>query len=94
MPAGSNFLGDLMRQIKEKINFLSQEQKAAQDMLEEWTIAIEGCNTADEFTHFIPEASKAGGIIKMLLHSLATKKGFMFDRKQGCYVIKEKPVHA
>lgn len=93
-PIPADYLGGLIRQIKEKINLMSAEQKAATDMMEEWGIAIDACNTADEFSHFIPEASKAGVVVKMMLHKAATLKGFVFDKKTGTYEPKPEKVHA
>lgn len=90
-PMPPDYLANVIQQIKDKLNFLSAEQKAEHEMLEEWTIAIEACNTADEFTKYIPEATKAGVVIKMLLHKEATKKGFAFNRKTGEYEPKAGP---
>jgi hypothetical protein len=90
-PLPADFLGGLIRQIKEKINAMSAEQKAAQDMMEEWGIAIDACKTADEFNHFIPEVTKAGPVIKMMLHAAATKAGMVFSRTLGAYELKESP---
>jgi hypothetical protein len=90
-PLPADFLAVLIQQIKDKLNYLGKQQKAEQDMIEEWTIAIEACTTAEEFTRYIPEATKAGTVVKMLLHTAATKKGFAFNRLTGCYEAKAEP---
>jgi hypothetical protein len=90
-PLPADFLGGLIRQIKEKINSMSAEQKKAQDVMQEWQTAIDDCKTAEDFNQYIPGVIKAGTVIKMMLHAAATKKGIVFNKTAGCYEPKEKP---
>jgi hypothetical protein len=93
-PMPDGFLAGLITQIKEKINHLSAVQKDEHDLLDEWRIAIEECKTAADFNNYVPEATKAGMSVKMLLHSRATKKGLVFNRTAGVYEPKAEKVNA
>lgn len=85
-PMPETFLADLIRQIKEQINHLSEAQKDEQDYLEEWQTAVGDLSTVDEFNRMIPEAAAAKSVaVKMLLHKEAVKRGFIFNRAASCY---------
>jgi hypothetical protein len=90
-PMPPDFLAGIIQQIKDRLNQFSAEQKALQEMIEAWAIAIESCNTAEEFNRYIPEVTKAGVTVKMLLHKHATLKGMAFNRTAGLYEPKVAP---
>lgn len=90
-PIPPDFLGGLIRQIKEKLNQFSKEQKDESDLIDEWKMAINDLSKPEEFTRLVPEASRASLTIKMLLHKAAVDKGFAFNRSTNSY--EEKAVH-
>ena len=89
-PLTADFLGGLVREIKAKINSMSQVQKDERDFMEEWQIAINDLNTVEEFNRLVPEASKASVGIKMMLHTAATKKGLSYNRSTMAYEEKQR----
>lgn len=86
------FLADTISLIKEKLNQLSEDQKQAQDEMEEWTTAINDLKDVDEFNRIIPEVKKAPEAVKMYFHGKAKQNGLIFNKSRGLYEAEK--VHA
>lgn len=83
LTASSTFLGDLIRRLKESLNSMSEEQKAAHETAErralEWDAQIGLARTADEFDALVSQAKNATE--KRGLIARADGRGFVFDTK-------------
>lgn len=80
-----SFLADTISLIKSKLNQLSEGQKEAQRVIEEWTTAINDLSDVDDFNRIIPGVKKAPEVVKGYLHAKARAKGLEFDRKAEAY---------
>jgi hypothetical protein len=85
-----NFLGDTIRRLKESLNAMSEDQKAAVEAAErralEWDAQVGLARTAEDFDALIPEAKNATE--KRGLVARADGRGFAFDKKAGRFAAK------
>lgn len=83
-----HFLGQLIHDIKAKINAMSEEQKEAQRILEEWSEVINQLEDVDDFNRNagIKQAPKAA---QELFKARAKSLGFVVDRERKIYVKPE-----
>lgn len=96
-PIPTDFLGGLIRQIKERLNQFSVEQLAEEKRLAEWREAIAGCKTPADFTQFVPQIKKDDTVVKMMLYTAAVNAGFTFDTKANAFqgpktAVKAEPI--
>lgn len=84
-----SFLGDVITQIKTKLNSLSEEQQKAANLMADWKAKIDEAKTPEDFNALIPITQGADELVrdnvKRLLTSEAKKAGFEFDRASGSF---------
>lgn len=86
------FLAQTIAAIKEKLNALTVDQLRAQVAIDEWTDAINGYQTVDEFNRRIPEIKKSPEAVKSYFKLKAKNLGFSYNTKRDMY--ESEPVHA
>lgn len=84
------FLGNVIEQIKAKLNELTDAQREAQEWMNMWREALNGADSAQAFTDLIADAQEAPEQhrtnAKRLLTQAAKKAGYTFDRESGQFV--------
>lgn len=80
-------MGWLMGIMKERINNLSAEQQTAQTELREWTDAIGGWTTPEEFNKNLPDLKKTTKAIQSSAAARAKSLGFTFNKPQNVYEV-------
>lgn len=85
-PPGT-FMADTIARIKAELNALTEEQRQAQKVIDDWRSVFAELETADDFNAKAGElsAAHADDRIKALLLSVAQSKGFIFDRKTKAF---------
>lgn len=84
-PEFTEFLAGVVQQIKDRLNALTEDQRAAQAQTDEWRIAIEGYASVEEFNAVLPEVKGQSVAVKALLNRAAEARGYQFDKKTGEY---------
>lgn len=84
-------LGTLMATMKERMNRLSEDQKAAQDEISEWQTAINDFSEADDFNRNLAEIKKASKAVQSAAAKKAKELGLVFNVKEKAY---EAPANA
>lgn len=79
------FLAKLVADMKARLNRMTEDQKASQQEVEEWAIALEDYSDADDFNRCLPEFSEASQVVKAMVHKRATSLGLTFNRKTKLY---------
>lgn len=89
-PPGS-FLADTIASIKTELNALTEEQRIAQKMIDDWRAVFLELETVDEFNAKAADlkAKDADVRIKGLLMSVAEAKGIVWDKKASAFVMKQ-----
>ena len=87
-PDFDGFLGRVIQQTKDKLNTLSEEQKAAQAEQAWFKANLPAVADAAGINDLISRAKGAGKACVMLLHGRATELGLVGDRATGTYVVK------
>jgi hypothetical protein len=86
---GSNFLAGVITQTKAALNAMSVEQTAAVGLLDEWQIAVNECDSPDDFTGLVEQAKGLDSSVrdnaKKMLVKAAKAKGYTFDKKAGAF---------
>lgn len=80
------FFAGVVQQIKDRLNTLTEEQAAAQEVLESWRAIIAGLKDAADFNDKLVGVKKAPKAAQALFNKAATEKGLSFDKKAGQYV--------
>jgi hypothetical protein len=80
------FLAGVIQRIKDKLNTLSEEQRAAQAHLQGWRERIDAMASADDFNEALAQVKAETKAVQALFASSATSKGLTFDKKAGKYV--------
>ena len=92
----SNFLGGVIRDIKQKLNAMSVEQQETAALMAEWNERIQKCTSANAVNKLILEIPMLDLRIqvnaKRLLASFAKDVGYLFEKKSARY--KEAPAEA
>lgn len=85
------FLGETIASIKAELNALTEEQRVAQQMIDDWRAVFLELATVDEFNDKAADlkASGADARIKGLLMSVAESKGIVWDKKSGAFAMKQ-----
>lgn len=88
------FLGDVIRQIKGRLNTLTEAQQERQQVIEGWVKSIQKAEDADAINALVPEVVKVDEairkVVKGQLHKRATETlGLEFDKSAGQYVARE-----
>jgi len=89
-PEFAGFLASVIQQTKDRLNTLTEEQRAAQETLERWRADIAGMEDADSINAAIVDAKAAGKTVAALLHDRATKLGLAFDKAAARYAAPAK----
>lgn len=79
------FLGRLLRDIKNRLNQMTAEQQDTQQIIEEWAEALDGYKTADEFNRCKSDLHQAPQVIQQMARRLAKEKGFVLNRTTLLY---------
>jgi AAA domain len=78
-------LATIIRTVKERLNEVSAEQKAAQGLIEEWAELLTDFITADDFNRCMDDLRKAPVSVKMLAMKRAKALGLVFNRETSFY---------
>lgn len=78
-----NFLGVVIKSIKDSINQLSIEQIAKQDAAEKWRTRIGAIESEDGFNALLPEVKGETPEIRKMLLDAAQSYGLTFDKKSA-----------
>lgn len=84
-----HFLGEVLAQIKAKLNEQSAEQAAVASIIADWKAKIGEAKTADDFNALLPEVQKADerarSTVKRALNAAAKAKGYPYDTKAAAF---------
>lgn len=85
------FLGETIASIKSELNALTEEQRIAQQMIDDWRAVFLELSTPEEFDAKAADlsAKDADARIKGLLLSVAESKGMVYDRKAKAFAMKQ-----
>lgn len=88
-----DFLGGVIRQIKEKLNTMTEEQAKRQEEIERWVNRFSELETPEQFNKMAAMVKEAPSEILPVLRGAFRKQvenaGVVFDKEQGAYVYKE-----
>lgn len=84
-PAFDGFLAGVITQIKDKLNTLTEEQVAAQALLESWRTKIAELQTAEQFNAELASVKEQPKAIQALYAHAAEEHGLAFDKKAAKY---------
>lgn len=87
------FLADVIQQIKDKLNELTDAQRDAQEWMNGWRERLDAAESPEDFTALVSAAQEAPDQhrtnAKRLLTQAAKKAGYAFDKDQGAFVEPE-----
>lgn len=83
------FLAGVIQSIKDRLNAMTEEQAAAQEVLESWRKTIAKLETLADFNGKLEDLKSAPKAAVALFATAAKAKGFSADKKAGVYVEKE-----
>lgn len=81
----SNFLAGVIQSTKDKLNSMSEEQKAAQQEQTWFREALPKVEDADGVNALMDRAKTSGTACKTMLHVRATELGLVYDKAGGAY---------
>jgi hypothetical protein len=86
-PEFTDFLSRVVQQIKDRLNEMTEEQRAAQAALSKFQTAVLNTETADDVNALMAKAKKGGDTFKALLTKHARETlGLIFDKEAGKFV--------
>lgn len=88
-PEFATFLAGVIQSIKTRLNQLTEEQRAQQEVIERWRTSLNDIEDAAGINALIPSAKEAGPAVSMLLNARALKLALHFDKAAGAYVADE-----
>jgi hypothetical protein len=83
--AFDGFLAGVMQQIKDRLNTLTEEQIAAQALIEEWRGKIGELKTAEQFNAQLASVKEQPKAVQALYAHAAEAAGLVFDKKAAQY---------
>ena len=89
-PEFDGFLGRVIQQTKDKLNTLSEEQKAAKAEQDWFRTTLPTVADAAGINDLIARAKVAGKAVGQMLHNRATELGLTFDKASGAYAAAAK----
>ena len=89
-PEFADFLARVVQSIKDKLNALTEEQAAAQTVLEGWRVKFADVEDLEGFNGLLPDVKHAPRAVQALAHDTATKRGWAFDKAAGHYALPAK----
>lgn len=84
------FLGDVIRQTKERLNSLSEDQKAAQAEIEWFRETLGKVTDADHLNGLLGRVSNAPQACKIMMRDKARAMGLEYDKGQSAFVPMQK----
>ncbi|WP_315386573.1 ATP-binding protein [uncultured Stenotrophomonas sp.] len=81
-----NFLADVIQQIKDRLNAMTEEQREAQAVLEKWRETLADVEDAAGINALIESAKESSRAVQVLLNDRASALGLTFDKKASEYV--------
>lgn len=81
-----NFLADVIQQIKDRLNAMTEEQREAQALLEKWRETLADVEDAAGINALIESAKESSRAVQVLLNDRASALGLTFDKKASEYV--------
>jgi hypothetical protein len=84
-----HFLAAVIGLIKDNMNKLSAEQKAAQEQVEEWAEMINQLSDVDDFNRNLAGIKKAPKAAQALFSTKAKSAGYIFDKAKSLYLVPE-----
>jgi hypothetical protein len=88
------FLAGVIKQIKDRLNAMTEEQAKAQAELEAWRATIHKLESLDDFNGKLGDLKTAPKAAQALFAAAAVEKGYKADKKAGKYVTKEEHAEA
>lgn len=88
-PDFDGFLGRVIQQTKDRLNELSDEQKAAAEEQQWFREILPKTDTADKLNGLLGRAKNAGQACKIMVRDRANALGLVFDDKAKVYVAKQ-----
>ena len=83
------FLAGVIQAIKDKLNELTESQREAQTVIEQWRETIADLSAADDFNAKLPDVKEAPRVVQSLFADAAKARGLTFDKKAKQYAIAE-----
>lgn len=87
--SNNHFLADVISGIKAKLNESSEEQKAAQQIAQEWSEFISSLTDIAEFNGNLAQVKKASVAVQSLFAQKAKSLGFTFNKTTKLYEVPE-----
>ncbi len=84
------FLAGVIQSIKDRLNAMTEEQAAAQKVLDGWRERITKMQSADDFNGAMGEVKTAPPAVRALFVAEVAQAGLTFDKKAGKYVAQVK----
>jgi hypothetical protein len=84
-PEFVDFLANVITTIKERLNALTEEQHAAQAILDDWRAKLDEMKTVDDFNGALSEVKEAPKAVQAMFNKAAEARGFHFDKTAGEY---------
>jgi hypothetical protein len=85
------FLSGVIQSIKDRLNAMTEEQAAAQEVLEGWRTVIHELQDVADFNDKLTGVKQAPKAAQALFAAAATAKGLTFDAKAKQYVAANQP---
>lgn len=82
-------LAEVMQQIKDKLNSMTEEQAEAKVKLDQWRDAVEALGTVEEFNGLLEQIKSQPAAIKVMFQHAAKEKGFAYDKTTGQFKVLE-----
>lgn len=82
----TSFMAGVIKQIKDRLNTLTEEQLEAQKVIESWRDRIDAMKTVEAFNKALGEVRKAPKVCQAMFGRAAKLRGFEYDEKAGAYV--------
>ena len=81
----------MIDEIKDKLNALTEAQREAQVVLDEWRSKVRDLQAASDFNGLLAEVRTQPEAVKALFNARAKECGLTFDKKAGEYVEAAQP---
>lgn len=73
------FLADVMKSIKDKLNAMTEEQAKAQEALNRWRESIEAMESPEDFNKALPTVKKESKAVQAMFAAAAKGNGYAFS---------------
>lgn len=79
------FLASVIERIKARLNEMTEEQREAQALIEQWRLAANDIEDADGFNAVLPQVKDLPRAVQAIVADAAKKRGLVFNKKTGQY---------